>query len=397
MSEVQQDETRRKKMLVLAIVGVIVVLGIVITYIYKAQQKYIPQPPPPKIELQGTKDLAKESWIAQSSSQMQEQKKRIEEIQNSMKSLEDKVDKNAKISQDKAPLGVPPVTTAGRGIIPPPPPPPSSSGTHGTISTMQPQGAITQQTERVIKHLIAVDEGKITKTASKLGENPGGNDNREEFSNERVEHDNKPYLPAGSFVETVLLSGIDAPSGSKGTGSPYPVLLRVLSLAQFPNKWRGDIKECFVIGEAYGELSSERVHIRANTLSCVDRKGELIEGSITGYATGEDGKIGLSGRVVTKQGAILARSLVTGFLQGVSQAFSQSATVVNVGTTGAISTIDPDKTMQAGIGMGVSKAAEDLAQFYIDMARDMFPVIEVNSGRRAEIIFVNRVALSKVR
>jgi conjugal transfer pilus assembly protein TraB len=204
------------------------------------------------------------------------------------------------------------------------------------------------------------------------------------------------FIPAGSFVKVVLLNGIDAPTGSKGKGNPYPVLLRVLDFAQLPNLWRGDFKECFMIGEAVGELSSERVHIRTNTLSCINRKGEVLEGNISGYAVGEDGKIGLSGRVITKQGALLARSLVTGFLQGVSSAFSQSANVLNITPTGNISTIDPNKVATAGVGMGISKATEDLAKFYIEMAKDLFPVIEANSGRHVEVVLVTKSTLSKV-
>jgi conjugal transfer pilus assembly protein TraB len=100
--------------------------------------------------------------------------------------------------------------------------------------------------------------------------------------------------------------------------------------------------------------------------------------------------------VITKQGALLARSLVTGFLQGVSQAFSQSSNVLNVTPTGNISTIDPNKTAQAGIGMGISKATEDLAKFYIEMAKDLFPVIEANAGRRVEVVLVSKATLAKV-
>ena len=46
-----------------------------------------------------------------------------------------------------------------------------------------------------------------------------------------------------------------------------------------------------------------------------------------------------------------------------------------------------------GIGGGVSKATEKLADFYMNMAKDMFPVIEIDSGRHATVILLSGVSL----
>lgn len=414
MSEIAQEEKKRKKVLIIAIVAILVVVSLVVGYIYNSQKKYIPPPPAPKVELTGTKDIAKESWIAQSATQMQAQKQEIEDLRKTVSSLQEK-DKRPGGSQGQFPPGIPPLPSQGapasgvpkgtggpssdtppvpsiqgprnNGSYYPPPPPPSQMGGQ----QMRPAGA---QNEKVLTNLIAIDEGKGGSASSAPGRDKQDTQKKTERAKDETKNDS--FIPSGSFVKVVLLNGIDAPTGSKGKGNPYPVLLRVLEFAQLPNFWRGDFKECFMIGEAVGELSSERVHIRTNTLSCVNRKGEVLEGNISGYAVGEDGKIGLSGRVITKQGALLARSLVTGFLQGVSSAFSQSANVLNITPTGSFSTIDPNKSAQAGIGMGISKATEDLAKFYIEMAKDLFPVIEANAGRRVEVVLVSKATLAKV-
>lgn len=47
----------------------------------------------------------------------------------------------------------------------------------------------------------------------------------------------------------------------------------------------------------------------------------VIEAKLDSYAVGEDGKAGVRGRVVSKQGQIIAKSLMAGFLGGVSEAF----------------------------------------------------------------------------
>lgn len=376
MSEIIQDEKKRKKTLLITILLVALITGIVVGYIYTAQRKYTPPPPKPKIELKGkSDDTAKESWIAQSATQIQEQQKKIDELQKALKALEQKKEEASQLPS--LPQYVPPPPTTSTTIAPPP------------------SGGIGQQAQRqktIMSDLIVISGSRKTEPSEPEKEGqPITTAQRPQQSSGKA----GLHMPAGSFVKAVLLSGVDAPGGAKGKGSPYPTLLRVSDMAQLPNEWRGDIKECFIVGEAYGELASERAQIRVNTLSCVNKQGDVIEGKLTGYVVGEDGKVGLSGRVVTKQGAILARALITGFLQGVSQAFSQSATVLNVTPSGNVTTIDPSKTMQAAVGGGMSKATEELAKFYMELAREMFPVVEINAGRKVEVVFVQGVTLSK--
>ncbi|WP_434965509.1 TraB/VirB10 family protein, partial [Escherichia coli] len=68
-------------------------------------------------------------------------------------------------------------------------------------------------------------------------------------------------------------------------------------------------------------MSSERAYLRGETFSCVREDGGVIEAKLDAYAVGEDGKAGVRGRVVSKQGQIIAKSMMAGFLSGVSEAF----------------------------------------------------------------------------
>lgn len=205
-------------------------------------------------------------------------------------------------------------------------------------------------------------------------------------------------IPAGSFVSTILLNGLDAPTGGSGTGNPVPILMRVSGFVQLPNQWRSNLKNCFILGEAKGSLSSQRVYIRVDKLSCVTPKGKRLTVAVTGYVSGADGKVGLAGRVVSKQGAMLARTLVAGFLQGVGQAFQQSQQTISLspltgGSTTQASSLDGKTMLKMGIGGGVGKATEKLADFYMNMAKEMFPVIEIDSGRHATVILLSGVSL----
>jgi len=203
------------------------------------------------------------------------------------------------------------------------------------------------------------------------------------------------YIPSGSFVRGVLLTGVDAPTGNVGKTNPYPVLIRLLDLSFLPNRVRFDVKDCFVTGEAYGELSTERANIRTDMLSCITHDRHIIDMPVKGYVVDIDGKVGLAGHPVTKQGALIARSLIAGFLEGVGEAFRVSSMVVAVSPLGTTTQVMPETSeiLRAGIGGGISKAAEELAKFYMDLARQMFPVIEIGSNRPLHVVFLKGIEL----
>lgn len=153
-----------------------------------------------------------------------------------------------------------------------------------------------------------------------------------------------------------------------------------------------------MLGQATGSLSSGRAYIRLSKLSCVSKNGVAISKTITATAVGEDGKVGLAGKVVTKQGALLARVLVAGFLQGVGQAFQQSSENLSFsGLTGSTTQqpITPSgrELLSVGLGGGISQATQKLAQFYMNMANKMFPVIQINAGRKIDVMFLKGVYL----
>lgn len=55
-------------------------------------------------------------------------------------------------------------------------------------------------------------------------------------------------------MEATLLSGVAAPTTSAAKGNPLPVLLRIKDLAVLPNKVKANLKGCFAIAEATGNL-----------------------------------------------------------------------------------------------------------------------------------------------
>ncbi len=198
------------------------------------------------------------------------------------------------------------------------------------------------------------------------------------------------FIPAGSILTGVLLNGLDAPTGQGARQQPTPALVRIKHDALLPNRFRADVKECFVIVGGFGDLGSERAYLRAETLTCVRTDGGVIEVPLDAYAVGEDGKVGVRGRLVSKQGALLAKALQAGFLTAFSKVFTQvpATPFSNAATGGQVQfqSMFTPQAAEAGFAGGVGGAMDKLADYYMKMAENTFPVLEVDAGRGIELI-----------
>lgn len=222
--------------------------------------------------------------------------------------------------------------------------------------------------------------------------------NEQSKADDEVEKDMSVTIPAGSILSGVLVTGMDAPTGRQAQRDPFPSLLRIKTEAILPNRFRADFRECMIIAGGWGDLSSERAYMRAERISCVRNDGTVLEAPIEAYATGEDGKTGIRGRLVSKQGQLIARSLMAGFLQGVAGAFDvrqvPSISITRAGQGDGVQSpvyeqaFDRNVLQAAGVG-GVGSALERIADFYLEMAESIFPVIEIDAMRDVDFI-VNR-------
>jgi conjugal transfer pilus assembly protein TraB len=200
------------------------------------------------------------------------------------------------------------------------------------------------------------------------------------------------YLPV-SFTRGVLLGGLDAPTGGQSQSNPHPVLIRLSDNTILPNQFRAEYRECFVIAAGYGDISAERAYLRTESLSCVRPDGRTLEVRIQGSVYGEDGKVGLRGRLVTKQGQMLANALRAGIAAGIGQAFASANATVSTSALGAVSTQSGGEALRAGRGTGVGRALDRLAQFYIKLAEQTFPIIEIDAGREVDVVITKGVRI----
>ena len=204
----------------------------------------------------------------------------------------------------------------------------------------------------------------------------------------------KVYIPAGTMLTGVLLTGVDAPTGREASSHPIPLLVRIKQEAILPNEYQADYSECFIVASAMGDLSSERAYIRGETLSCVATNGGVIQAHIEMWGSGEDGKAGMRGTLVSKQGSILAKAMLAGFASGISKAFqpTQGLTITSSGSP--YSTVPLGTAGRTAAMGGVSSAADQIASFYLQLADSEFPVIEISAGRPVTFIVESGAQLS---
>lgn len=215
------------------------------------------------------------------------------------------------------------------------------------------------------------------------------------------------YVPSASFFSISLLTGLDAPTGNKAKNQPSPLALRVQDLSWLPNEMRQNVRGCFLLAEGIGELSTERVNIRGMSISCVNNDGErVIDQKLLGYVADSDGKAGMRGEVASKAGKLLAETMKVGFLQGLSEFFQFNARSLTVTDSGALSSPKSDdlgNALLGGASSGIGRALDKVASYYMSLAEEIFPVIQVGATRSAtfvvtqgtEIVFDKKLTIGK--
>lgn len=347
---------------------------------------------------------AEESWIAMS-------EKQIKKLEAENRALRDRLDEIAKMIGQKneqtvqgTPVGIttfpstslPPAPVSTETVSPPPVPPKKTEQEVGEVTKKFVERSLppppTQQTPVYHPSVPANQNGQPMDMIEVFSfSDEADNESGKGSKAKNVSH----YLPTGSFATAVLLSGMDAPTGGQAKSQPVPVLLRVMDAGQLPNFWNSDVDNCHVTGAAHGDISSERAHIRLEVLTCVLVNGDVIEEPIKGYVSGEDGKAGLRGRLVNKQGSVIANALFAGIASGIGGGISEQYQQVSTSALGNVTSLDPNKVVQNGLATGASNAFEKIADFYMERANEMYPIIEIDANRIGEIILLGGTDLRK--
>lgn len=216
----------------------------------------------------------------------------------------------------------------------------------------------------------------------------------EKDSNRNVDFE----IPAGSVVKAILVSGADCSVAVQKPTGPNMVLLRPLDNGKLPRNVRVPLKGSVIIGNAIGDISSERVYIRAERLTLVERNGSFVETEVSAYVSGEDGREGLRGVVVDRSGQIITRAAFAAFLQGVGQTLEAT---LNNQTIEKLAEVNGKKTIldidlyRSSAIQGGATALSKLSEYYIKRAEQLQPAIQIAAGRVVDIIFTKTVKVGE--
>lgn len=195
------------------------------------------------------------------------------------------------------------------------------------------------------------------------------------------------YVTAGTFCRAVVLVGMEAPTGGQAQSNPVPAQFELIDDCKMPNGRIAPLRGCFLTGNGYGELSAERAYIRTDRLTCIDDDNAATDIAVRGYAVGEDGKPGLRGEIVSKQGQAIANSIWAAVASGTGRALVASGTAQTVNPLTGATTSTVTDGFKAGVGDGLGKGFDRISEYYLKLADKLYPTVSVASMRVVDIAF----------
>ncbi|MEO7223224.1 MAG: TraB/VirB10 family protein [Devosia sp.] len=241
---------------------------------------------------------------------------------------------------------------------------------------------------------IAASLPREVKTVS-FTSGPGGNATRAERGT-TVFSDSPDYLPANSFATARVIVGVDASVGVASQTDPLPVVLRITgparSVADNGRVLTTKIQGCLINGAARGDLSSEKVYVKLQRMTCAQPGGRYAVSEVKGFIAFA-GKSGVRGRVVSREGSLITQAFLAGLAGGFGRGFSANTSSLfqgnNVSVNGKRPQLGAGEILQGGVGEGVSSAADTVSKYLIERAEQYQPVIEMPTGIDVEIVFLD--------
>jgi len=123
-----------------------------------------------------------------------------------------------------------------------------------------------------------------------------------------------------------------------------------------------------------------------------DGHPEGLEDAV-GLFVDTDGKKGLSGKVVTRAGAALARTFIAGTVSGFASSVETSFGDLSTSALGSVRSLDAGDAAKSGLAGGLSKSSDKLTDFYLDLARQAGPIVEVGAAKDVVVVIQEGVTL----
>ena len=213
--------------------------------------------------------------------------------------------------------------------------------------------------------------------------------------------DSTNYLPPNSIASAKVIVGVDAAAGVQSQTDPLPVVLRITgparSVYENGRLLTTNISGCLVNGAARGDLSSEKVYVKLQRMTCPQANGRFAVADVKGFIA-FGGKTGVRGRVVSREGSLVGQALLAGIAEGFGKGFSANSQALlsgtNISVDGERDKLNTKDILQGGFGNGVATGGEMVSKYLIERAEQYQPVIEMPTGIDVEIVFLDGVFIN---
>lgn len=208
------------------------------------------------------------------------------------------------------------------------------------------------------------------------------------------------HLSTG-LTQAYMITGAYAPAFQDAEAEPLPVLLEAEGDIILSNDQIATVEKCLFLGSAKGNMNSQTASIKLASISCLLADSKYrIEGAVNGWVIGENGIPGVHGELLHKNGAWLARTFVSGFLETFSNALGgTNSTTIQIGETGTNET-GTGQAIKDNVGQATAQGAATvfgkIGDYYLKMAEQIFPIIEVKGGRTVDIMLIGEQDLTLV-
>ncbi|WP_062343226.1 TrbI/VirB10 family protein [Novosphingobium sp. CCH12-A3] len=210
--------------------------------------------------------------------------------------------------------------------------------------------------------------------------------------------DSANYLPPNSIARARVVVGVDATTSVRSQSDPLPVVLRITGPARSVyaegRLLKTQIEGCMVNGAASGDLSSEKVYVRLQRMTCQQPGGRFAVSEVKGFIA-FGGKTGVRGRVVSREGGLIGQAFLAGLAGGIGRGFSLNSESAFSGTSVSVNgerqKLSPGEIAQGGFGSGIAGSADQVSKYLIERAEQYQPVIEMPTGIDVEIVFLDGV------
>lgn len=197
------------------------------------------------------------------------------------------------------------------------------------------------------------------------------------------------HIPAGSFVEATLLTGVYAPTN----GDPLPVLLRIDAAFIGPNRTRLALPRALLVGKAVGDANARRATIQIDAISAADPDGRVHEMKANGWVVDDDGIQGLRGSYVWRADEIIGLAAGSSGLAAGAEALAARETTSQTTPLGGATSVVTGDPLRLAEFRALGGAASKLAEIVAERLREVVPAIHVANGRRVTVAFIGGVTI----